>query len=411
MIIYPQNIEIMYSPKLKNLFTINGITNPKKNMKIIIDVFNLNINSKKHIKCKCDNCNKIFDKRFCDITKYIDNYNLENLLIQKTYCTNKDCKNKTLIESNLKKYGVENIAQLNSTKNKKKETNLKKYGVENVFQSEEIKNKIKNTSIEKYNVEHIAQSLIIKNKIKETNLKKYGVENVFQSEEVKNKIRNTTVEKYNVKYITQSPIIKNKIKETNLKKYGVENVFQSEEVKNKIRNTLINNYRVDHPMKSEEIKTKAVINSFKALYNNNNSISSKQQNYIHNIIGGELNYPIYETMFKLDIALLDKKIYIEYDGSGHDLGVRLGKFSYEQLKQKDVYREMHMKKLGWKIIRIISTNDKLPNENDLKILLNKYINYLLSTNHTWIYINFDNNTVCGNQICEKLNYQLKKIKK
>ena len=365
MIIYPQNIEIMYSPKLKNLFTINGITNPKKNMKITIDVFNLNINSKKRIKCKCDNCNKIFDKRFCDITKYIDNYNLENLLIQKTYCTNKDCKNKTLIESNLKKYGVESIAQLNSTKNKKKETNLKKYGVENVFQSEEIKNKIKNTSIEKYSVEHIAQSLIIKNKIKETNLKKYGV----------------------------------------------ENVFQSEEVKNKIRNTLINNYGVDHPMKSEEIKIKAVINSFKALYNNNNSISSKQQNYIHNIIGGELNYPIYETMFKLDIALLDKKIYIEYDGSGHDLGERLGKCSYEQLKQKDVYREMHMKKLGWKIIRVISTNDKLPNENDLKILLNKYINYLLSTNHTWIYINFDNNTVYGNQICEKLNYQLKKIKK
>ena len=75
MIIYPQNIEIMYSPKLKNLFTINGITNPKKNMKITIDVFNLNINSKKRIKCKCDNCNKIFDKRFCFVFDRLEKRN------------------------------------------------------------------------------------------------------------------------------------------------------------------------------------------------------------------------------------------------------------------------------------------------------------------------------------------------
>ena len=55
-----------------------------------------------------------------------------------------------------------------------KDTNLKKYGVENVFQSEQIKEKIKQINIEKYGTENPMQNEQIKNKSMETQKERYG---------------------------------------------------------------------------------------------------------------------------------------------------------------------------------------------------------------------------------------------
>lgn len=62
----------------------------------------------------------------------------------------------------LKKYGVTNISQLNSIKEKKKQTVLKHFGTEFPMQSKEIMDKSKKTLKEKYNVEHISQVDVIK---------------------------------------------------------------------------------------------------------------------------------------------------------------------------------------------------------------------------------------------------------
>lgn len=193
----------------------------------------------------------------------------------------------------LEKYGVKSTNQLDSKKEKVKQTNIKKYGVENIFQdtermkkayqeklgvdnpwqSETVKEKtkrtklerygdenyrndekIKHTCLEKYGVEHYWQSSQVKDKIKQTNLERYGVEyvfqdtermkhiyqeklgvdNPFQSEEIKDKIKQNNLEKYSVEYNWQREDVKEKIKQTNLDKYGVEHYAQTIEYKNKL---------------------------------------------------------------------------------------------------------------------------------------------------------------------------------
>lgn len=55
-----------------------------------------------------------------------------------------------------------------------KETNLKKYGVENVFQAEFVKDKTKQTLMSRIGYENCMQDPNIKEKVKNTNMKKYG---------------------------------------------------------------------------------------------------------------------------------------------------------------------------------------------------------------------------------------------
>ena len=56
----------------------------------------------------------------------------------------------TLKKNNLEKYGVENVFQLDSTKEKSKNTCIEKYGFDNQNKSRIIREKIENTCIEKY---------------------------------------------------------------------------------------------------------------------------------------------------------------------------------------------------------------------------------------------------------------------
>ena len=124
-------------------------------------------------KCQHPNCNK--NIRF-DIKN--------NLSIS--------CSHKHAIkDSNVNKYGVENVFQLDSVKNKKKITMLDKFGVEEVAQSIELREKQKQTMIEKYGVENSSQLEIFKEKQKQTMIEKYGVENAAHSAELleKNKYR------------------------------------------------------------------------------------------------------------------------------------------------------------------------------------------------------------------------------
>ena len=137
-------------------------------------------------------------------------------------CT--DCKRK---QNNLKKYGIENISQLEEIKEKKKQNTLKKYGAENIAQLKEVQDRIKQTNLEKYGVENQMQLKEIQDRIKQTNLEKYGVDNPFKNKEKIQKIVNEkSLEKYGTQWPSQSQEVKNKIKQTNLEKYGVDNPFK-----------------------------------------------------------------------------------------------------------------------------------------------------------------------------------------
>jgi len=99
----------------------------------------------------------------------------------------KDLQN--LKKNNLEKWGVENVFQLDSVKQKSKMTNLEKRGVEFISQSDKIKEKVKK-SISKLDKEKVNE------KRKITTLNKLGVENVSQSEEIKNKKVKTNIENW-----------------------------------------------------------------------------------------------------------------------------------------------------------------------------------------------------------------------
>ena len=101
----------------------------------------------------------------------------------------------------------------------------------------DIRNKIKQTCFEKYGVDNPAKANESKEKTKRTSLEKYGVDNPAKAEINKEKSKKTCLERYGVEYTTQSEQMKNAAKKTCLEKYGVEHYVNAE----KQRRTVLNN--------------------------------------------------------------------------------------------------------------------------------------------------------------------------
>jgi len=188
--------------------------------------------------------------------------------------------------------------------------------------------------------------------------------------------------------------IKDKKIETCVENYGVENPMFVEEIRNKIVNTFQTRYGCDNASQVEEFKIKAMESQRLTLYKNGTAPSSKQQEYLHLIIGGEFNYP--EGHCSIDIALLNDKIAIEYDGGYHDAMVKLGKISQEDFEKKEFKREKYLNSKGWKIIRIISKEDYMPYSFKVIDIVNFAKDYLKG--HSWIQFNIDENSVKGSKL-------------
>ena len=183
----------------------------------------------------------------------------------------------------------------------------------------------------KYGVINTSKLDFIKNKVKQTNLEKYGVEFPMQLEEFQNRIKQTSIKKYGVYHFTQAPEVIQKRKATNLAKYGVEFPIQNKAILNK---------------------------SIMSRYQHGNFTCSKQQYYLYQLIGGELNYPFLN--FIIDIAFPVEKIAVEWDDSGHDLSVRMGKVTPNDFKRNENYRSKILFENNWRIIRFITKHDIMP---------------------------------------------------
>lgn len=176
-------------------------------------------------------------------------------------------------------------------------------------------------------------------------------------------MRNTCIEKYGVPYALQSELVKQKAIETNIKVYGCENPMQNNEIKEEIR---------------------------KSLYKNQSCPSSKAQRYLCELYNGILNYPV--KCYNLDI-LLDDSIYIEYNGSGHDLCVKMGHISQDDFINREAKRFDILKNEGFKMILYINKTDKLPDDKFLLDTFNFCINFLKETDAFKIEVDLDNKTI------------------
>ena len=132
----------------------------------------------------------------------------------------------------------------------------------------------------------------------------------------------------------------------------------------------------------------------KSMYLAGTCKSSTQQRYLNNLFKGELNYAVGSSF--LDIAFPDEKIYIEYDGSGHGLGVKKKSYTKEEFEENEKRRNYALMRRGWKCIRIKSKRDRIPSDSTL-ITMFEQGKMILDDHHSVIF-DIDNNSITYQEI-------------
>ncbi|WP_192604452.1 hypothetical protein [Bacillus sp. OAE603] len=337
MLIQPQTIEMKWHQRYRSYYEEKGYEFTNYGDIFKVSFIDLPKKCNKKILVYCDYC--LTDGVYKQVEKTFQDYSKQNesAVIKKDCCY--DCRPKKVKESNLMVYGKESTNQVDSIRQKQKETNFKRYGFENVMKNQAVQEKVINTNIERFGTKAPAQNEGIKNKIKNTNMIRYG---------------------------HVSPTLDNQVREkqkvTMIKKYGVEYGMQNEDILKKAKHTL---------------------------YQNGTAPVSRQQLYVWNVIGGELNYP-YKN-YSLDIAQLEKKLYIECDFGGHWLQIKLGNKTRESFVNDERKRYYALSRKGWKVIRIISRKDKVPSVKKIKELMEYAKSYL--NNHSWVHFDLDKGLV------------------
>lgn len=231
---------------------------------IISDVSNIGKWSNIDIDVRCDSCGLEKSIKYKLYTSY--GYSNGEYLYRK-------CK---LKNNNLEKYGVENVFQLESVKEKSKQTNIEKYGVENVSQSKEISEKIKesisnldkelinekrkNTSLEKWGVDNISKLNNIKKSKELTFQKNWGSTNNKKSEDFRKTNFKIAKDENYIKYITNGISIF-KCNENHEFEINIDNY-----IKRKDYNTIL--YTICNPINRHQSgKEILLFNYIKSIYN------------------------------------------------------------------------------------------------------------------------------------------------
>ncbi|MGM9608341.1 MAG: hypothetical protein ACI3XJ_12635 [Oscillospiraceae bacterium] len=279
---------------------------------------------------------------------------------------------------------------------KARDVMMEKYGVTNPFELPEIQERIRQTNIEKYGVANPAKLESVKEKMQQTMIERYGAANPMQSDEIKSRVRKTCLEKYGVINPSSADVCKEKRRNTMLERYGADCSSRCPEIHQKIEDSVERKYGVRNMLLLPEVRQKAR----EGMIANGSQQCSKAQRHIHELLGGELNYP-YRAYF-IDIAKVEEKIAIEYDGSGHDLAVRYGRMTPEKFHSNEVYRWKQLYEEDWRIITFKSTTDKLPSDD----ILLRYYNLAkaeIDGGRHWATIDLDNFTLQTSQKIQTLD--------
>lgn len=262
--------------------------------------------------------------------------------------------------------------------------------------------KVRLTNIARYGVDNYGKTKECHEKMKNTTKSLYGVEHYSQTEEYKERFRNTCIDRYGESYQQQ---FTDKAFESFYDKTGYEHPSKSPETIKKRRENFSNKYGVDNPAKLPEVREKMS----RTLYANSSQKVSKQQNYINNIYQGILNFPV--KYYNVDIYLSDDNLTVEYDGGFHLGNVITGRETIDEHTRKEIIRSNVIKKEGYKQMRIISENDKLPSDTILLQMLQDARNYFSDyPNHSWIEFNIDTSTVRNAEHKDCIPYDFGKLR-
>ncbi len=262
---------------------------------IISNIEGLGKWSKTEIEVKCDECNVEKKLKFSLYTSY--GYSEGEYL----------CRKCRLKKNNLKRWGVENVFQLESVKEKTKKTNLEKFGVEFISQSKELQEKIK---ISKSQLDND----LINEKRKKTNLEKWGVENVSQSKDIKKKKE----EKYESNWNSTNNKKSEEFRKNNFKIAQDLNYIKYIENGTSIFNCDNGNehqFKINIDCYSKRVKYKTILCTIcNPIDKHQSGKEIKLYNFIKSIYNGEIiqNYRLENQ--ELDVFLPEVKIGFELNG-------------------------------------------------------------------------------------------------
>lgn len=191
------------------------------------------------------------------------------------------------------KYGVVNVFQLESVKEKATETLFKHYAVTNASKSNIIQNRIKQTCLKNYGVDVPAKSVQVIEKMKNTRYtKNFGK---FRSSDEIEKMQNTCLEKYGMKACWNRSDVKEQQEKTFLEKYGSKCYLHTNAYKEK----MIELHGADNPNYCEDIE----VNRFRKYYYDGTNFDSSW----------ELAYYIWLKDHNIQFSFHRSLTYFEYE--------------------------------------------------------------------------------------------------
>lgn len=215
-------------------------------------------------------------------------------------------------------------------------------------------------------------------KLSESMFLKYGENNASNVEEFQDKRVNTFIENF-----------------------GTDNPMKIKEIVEKGKITNIERYGVSHAMKLEGEHARRLVKAVNTMYQNGTGASSRPQRYIHDLVGGEHNYPIKTLM--LDIAFPEDKIYIEFDGGGHDLQVIKKNITKKEQIAKEKNRAYYLRNRGWRKIHITSKKDYIP-QDDMLLKLIELAREYFESGGTYFKIDIDQNKIIKGKVSENYDF-------
>lgn len=130
-------------------------------------------------------------------------------------------------------------------------------------------------------------------------------------------------------------------------------------------------YGVDNPMKVPEIQAKCEKSRTSCNFEGSDNFScykfvsgipvSLGQNNLAEILDFQLNFHYH----KYYLDLVKNNVAIEYDGRGHDLGVRMGSISLEDFKDKEEDKEKEILE-NFRLLRIVDSKDKFRKKENIE---------------------------------------------
>lgn len=173
-------IKIKTNPSNYKHYKQKGYEIEKCGQEIEVKILDLPIKSHVKVNCKCNNC---------ESTSFIEYHNY-NRQVTNSYYLCKKCWNIKLKEVVFLKFGVDNVRKLQEINTKIKNTNLKKYGVQSLLELESVRNLVK----EYYGVENISQLDSIKELKRMKSIEKFGTNTPLQNISIIEIIRKKNIE-------------------------------------------------------------------------------------------------------------------------------------------------------------------------------------------------------------------------